>query len=166
MSNGKVTRLSVTLAARQPRPGPEPLARFDLPTPETFFTDMPSPALRWRNAALGIEYEGVDSQLAAYFGVKRGVLIRSVIPGSTAQDAGLKAGDVVTKANGKAVASARDFALALQNREHQRKQELAIDIGRQQKRHEMKFKLPTCDSRIASWATTPNVHSATEPFSQ
>jgi serine protease Do len=164
--NGKLSRVAATLAARQPRPGPEPLARFDLPTPETFFTDMPSPALRWRNAALGIEYEGVDSQLAEYFGVKQGVLIRSVIPGSTAQDAGLKAGDVVTKANGKTITNARDFALALQNREHPRKQEMAIDIVRQQKRREMKLKLPAADSRMAPW-TTPNLmRNVTEPFSQ
>ena len=139
---GKTIPVSAVLAAREPRPGPEPLVRFDLPTPDTFFTDMPSPALRWRNSLMGVEYEGVDSQLAQFFGVKQGVLIRFVRPGSAGKEGGLEAGDIVTKVNGKAVANPRDFALALQNRE-QHKQSLAIEIMRDHKQRAMKIKVPS-----------------------
>jgi serine protease Do len=157
---GKTIQLSAVLAAREPRPGPEPLVRFDLPTPDTFFTDMPSPALRWRNSLMGVEYEGVDSQLAQFFGVKQGVLIRFVRPGSAGKEAGLEAGDIVTKVNGKAVANPRDFALALQNRE-QRKRTLAMEIMRDHTQHAMKIKLPRQDSTVSPW-----MHPVTDPFPQ
>jgi serine protease Do len=157
---GKTVQLSAVLAAREQRPGPEPLVRFDLPTPDTFFTDMPSPALRWRNSLMGVEYEGVDSQLAQFFGVKQGVLIRFVRPGSAGKEAGLEAGDIVTKVNGKAVANPRDFALALQNRE-QHKHGLAIEIMRDHKQRAMKIKLPRPDSTVSPW-----MHPVTAPFPQ
>jgi serine protease Do len=51
--------------------------------------------LLWHNHIAGIEFERVDSQLAAYFGVKSGVLVRAVQPGSAADKAGLRAGDVI-----------------------------------------------------------------------
>jgi serine protease Do len=70
--------------------------------------DVPSTLLVWRSAVLGIECEPVDSQLAQYFGVKQGVLVRSVRKGSAAEKAGLKAGDVLTALGGESVASPRD----------------------------------------------------------
>jgi len=154
---GKTMQLSAVLAAREPRPGPEPLVRFDLPSPDTFFSDMPSPALRWRNGLMGIEYEGVDSQLAHFFGVKQGVLIRFVRPDSAGKEGGLEAGDIVTKVNRKAVANPRDFALALQNREP-RKQGLTLEIVRDHKQRAIKIKLPRQDSTVSPWmhpVTTP-----------
>jgi serine protease Do len=57
--------------------------------------DFPSPMLVWRNPVAGIEFERVDSQLAGYFGVKSGVLVRTVQQGSPADKAGLRAGDVI-----------------------------------------------------------------------
>jgi serine protease Do len=158
--NGKTSQVSAVLAAREARPAPEPVARYDLPTPDTFFTDMPSPALRWRNSLVGVEYEGVDSQFAEFFGVKHGVLIRSVRQGSAGKEAGLQAGDVVTKVNGKTVGNPRDFALALQNRQH-RKEALAIEIVRDHKQRTIKIKLPHQDSNVSPW-----VHPVATPFPQ
>jgi serine protease Do len=156
---GKTMHLAPVLAAREQPPGPEPLVRFDLPTPDTFFTDMPSPALRWRNSVVGIEYEGVDSQLAEFFGVKQGVLVRFVRPGSAGSESGIHAGDVVTKVNGKAIGNPRDFALALQNRPPDKN--LAIEIVRDHKQRSVKIKVPGADSRVAPWA-----HPVTAPAQQ
>jgi serine protease Do len=153
---GKTIHLSPVLAAREQPPTPEPLARFDLPTPDTFFTDMPSPALRWRNNVVGIEYEGVDSQLAEFFGVKHGVLIRFVRPGSAGSESGIHAGDVVTKVNGKAIGNPRDFALALQSR--QQEKSLAMDIVRDHKDRTVKIKLSPSD-----YGTVPWTHPVTAP---
>jgi serine protease Do len=75
--------------------------------------DVPKPLMGWRNAMLGIEGESVDSQLAQYFGVKQGVLIRSVLKGSAAEKAGLKAGDVITKVDSTQISSPRDISSAL-----------------------------------------------------
>jgi serine protease Do len=52
---------------------------------------------RWHNNPLGIDYENLDSQIAEYFGVKQGLLVRYVRHSSVAEKAGLKAGDVVVK---------------------------------------------------------------------
>jgi serine protease Do len=51
------------------------------------------------NPALGIYGEplGENDQLAEFFGVSDGVLVRSVRKGSAAEKAGIKAGDVITK---------------------------------------------------------------------
>ena len=70
--------------------------------------DIPSPMLMWSIPALGIECEAVDSQLAEYFGVKRGMLVRSVAKGSPAEKAGLKAGDVLTSIGDRPVATPHD----------------------------------------------------------
>lgn len=59
----------------------------------------------WKNGSVGIEAESLTGQLADYFGVKEGVLIRSVAKDSPAEKGGLKAGDVVTKVNGETVTS-------------------------------------------------------------
>jgi serine protease Do len=70
---------------------------FEMPDMRNFtMSDIPNPLLIWKNSLLGIECESVDSQLAQYFGVKHGVLVRSVENGSAAGKAGLRAGDVVT----------------------------------------------------------------------
>ena len=61
------------------------------------FPDMPQSRMTWRSAMLGIEAETVDGQLADFFGVKEGVLVRTVNKGSLAEKAGLKAGDVIVK---------------------------------------------------------------------
>jgi membrane-associated protease RseP (regulator of RpoE activity) len=50
-----------------------------------------------RGPRLGVETEPVGSQLGEFFGVKQGVLVRSVAEGSAAAKAGIKAGDVIVK---------------------------------------------------------------------
>ena len=51
--------------------------------------------LRPRGPRLGVEVSELSPQLAAYFGVEAGVLVTSVEPGSVADAATLRAGDVV-----------------------------------------------------------------------
>jgi serine protease Do len=58
---------------------------------------------------VGFEGEALGPQLAAYFGVKEGVLVRSVSSNTPASHAGLKAGDVVTKVNATPVTSPREI---------------------------------------------------------
>ena len=48
-------------------------------------------------------------ELAAYFGVKDGVLVASVTADSPAAKAGIKAGDVITTVNDKAVTTAGEL---------------------------------------------------------
>ncbi len=58
---------------------------------------------------LGVEAETLSPQLAAYFGVKSGVLLETVYEDSPAEKAGLKAGDVITSINKREVADFEDL---------------------------------------------------------
>jgi S1-C subfamily serine protease len=62
---------------------------------------------------LGANVQPLSADLAEYFGAKSGVLVSSVASDSAAAKAGLRAGDVITAIDGKAVASPRDLVNAL-----------------------------------------------------
>lgn len=62
---------------------------------------------------IGVSTSPLGRQLADYFGVEHGVLISSVEANSPAERAGLKAGDVVTEADGKKVEGVNDLVRAL-----------------------------------------------------
>lgn len=78
--------------------------------------DIPRPLMGWSSGSLGVEVESVTGQLAQYFGVKEGVLVRSVAKDSPAEKAGLKAGDVVVKVDSKEVDSPSELSRALRER--------------------------------------------------
>jgi serine protease Do len=63
-----------------------------------------APGIASSPTRLGIEVTGLSQQLAAYFGVKEGVLVSSVDSGTAAAQAGLQSGDVITAINGDTVA--------------------------------------------------------------
>ncbi|MGH9631346.1 MAG: PDZ domain-containing protein [Bryobacteraceae bacterium] len=85
--------------------------RFEVP--DFRMPDIPKAYMSWRSSIVGIEAEALDSQLAEYFGVKEGVLVRSVTEDSAAQKAGLKAGDVIVKVDGTDVSSPREVTAAV-----------------------------------------------------
>lgn len=70
---------------------------------------LPRPTMGWQMSVLGIEGEELNPQLAEFFGVKEGVLVRSVLHDSAAEHSGLKAGDVITRIDGTAVTSPREI---------------------------------------------------------
>ena len=71
--------------------------------------DIPRMLIVWDNSPLGIESEPIESQLAQYFGVRSGVLIRAVASNSPADKAGIKAGDVITSIGTRSVAGPHDL---------------------------------------------------------
>lgn len=119
--NGKEQSLMVTTAAVHTRSvlpgivGPNEeefsgLANFHAPDMRGFaMPDVPMVIMAWNSASLGVECEPVDNQLAGYFGVKQGVLVRSVGKGTAAEKAGIKAGDVLTSVGGRALKTPDDF---------------------------------------------------------
>ncbi|HLH43952.1 MAG TPA: PDZ domain-containing protein [Bryobacteraceae bacterium] len=62
---------------------------------------------------MGVETEPLSGQLADYFGVKDGVLVRSVSKGSEAERAGIKAGDVITNVGGAKVTNGPEITAQL-----------------------------------------------------
>ncbi len=119
--DGKMQTTMVTTGAPRPQWFNLPSGQMNFQTPELQslqrslqqralqMPDIPNPVLMWKSTVLGIECEPVDSQLAQYFGVKQGVLVRSVEKGSAADKAGLKAGDVITSIGDRTVATPRDL---------------------------------------------------------
>jgi serine protease Do len=93
------------------RPGPRLGNGFVMP--DIRMPDMPRSFLSWRSSMLGVEVESLEGQLAQYFGVKEGVLVRSVLKGSPAEKAGIKAGDVITKVDDSSVATPADLSSRL-----------------------------------------------------
>ena len=88
---------------------------FRLTMPEIRIPDIPRVVTSWQSRTLGVDSESLNSQLAEFFGVKEGVLVRSVIKGTAAEKAGLKAGDVITKIGDRKVTSPKDISNALRS---------------------------------------------------
>jgi len=95
---------------------------FDMPNMPNSMPRMPELGMpRFEaispNPALGIYGEplGENDQLAEFFGVTDGVLVRSVRKGSAADKAGIKAGDVITKVEDSKVSASGDITRALRS---------------------------------------------------
>jgi serine protease Do len=106
-----------TIAARvAARPGISAQLIPQAPVQQPFefrFPDMPQSHMTWRSPLLGIEAEALDGQLAEFFGVKEGVLVRTVSKGSAADKAGIKAGDVIVRVDDAKVATPADISAHL-----------------------------------------------------
>src|SRR5436190_4711600 len=100
---------------------------------------------RARTGRLGVTMEDLDSQLADYFGVKEGVLVKSVAQDSVAAKAGLKAGDVITAINGRHIYDSSDVARALDRAEADG--DVSIEVMREKKTQTLKGKLEARDTR-------------------
>jgi len=97
---------------------------------------------------LGVTVQEMTPQLAAYFGAKDGVLVTAVTDGSVAAKAGLKAGDVITALNDRAVNNNGDLVRLL--REAGDGAEVTIAIVRDRKPMTVK-------ARLESVKTAPRV---------
>jgi serine protease Do len=96
--------------------------------------------------------EDLDTQLAEYFGVKEGVLVKSVADGSAASKAGLKAGDVITAINGRHVYDSSDITRALDRVESNG--EFTLDVTRDRKMQTLKGKLEAREARTRTRVRT------------
>jgi serine protease Do len=104
---GSMQTLNATIGRRKakaPLQLQEQLSRLR-EMPQVWIPDIPRAFTSWKSSMLGIEAEGLAGQLAQFFGVNEGVLVRSV-----AEKAGLKAGDVIVKVAGENVDSPRDVS--------------------------------------------------------
>ena len=104
-------------------------------------SDFPVPLLAWRNLGLGLECEPMGSQLAAYFGVKEGVLIRYVEPGSVSEKAGLKVGDVIVTVGERPISVPRDVSGCLRQQATPGKP-VAVCVVRAHKRLTVNMRVP------------------------
>ena len=99
--------------------------------PSIQIPDIPRSFMTWGSPVLGIESETLNPQLAEYFGVKEGVLVRSVTANSSAEKAGFKAGDVIIKVDGQKVTTPREISSILQSARSRKT--LPVTVLRRQK---------------------------------
>lgn len=126
---GQNQTLSAIIASRKMRTFESGDMNITIPridSPEIRMPAMPRALMTWSNPTLGIEAESLSSQLAEFFGVKDGVLVRSVTSGSAAEKAGIKAGDVITKVDETKVTSPAEISRALRSEESKETHKLAV----------------------------------------
>jgi serine protease Do len=94
---------------------------------------------------LGVSVQELSPELAAYFGVKSGVLVAGVEKNSAAEKAGLKAGDVITSVDGHGVATPAELirALPIGDGSH----DVNLDVMREKKELKLKATVEPASQR-------------------
>ena len=136
--NGTAQTITAKIGSRQ---GPV-VAPFEIPNLNLVMPDIPHAHMSWRSGLLGIEAEAMEGQLAEFFGVKEGVLVRGVTKGSAAEKAGIKTGDVITRIDSGGVASASDITSRLRT---QRGKSVPVVVMRDRKEMTVSVLVPTDD---------------------
>ncbi len=119
--NGSMQTLTPTVEARKGmsfdgRTFVMPEMRIpDITIPPMPPIDIPRFNMLYQSAMLGIIGEplGQEDQFAEFFGVKDGVLVKSVMKDSAAEKAGIKVGDVIVKVDDNKITTTRDITSAL-----------------------------------------------------
>lgn len=108
------------------------------------------------SSVLGVQTESLTRQLGDYFGVQNGegVLVRSVEKGSAADKAGLKAGDVIIKADNEKLTDRSDLSHIL--RSHRTGGKMTLVVMRDKHEQTLTVTLPDRGSRDSSFLTLDN----------
>ena len=133
---------SVRLLETMPRPATPPAPPMAPMAPRAPSIAPPMPFdgfMRLTGRRLGITLETLDDQLAQYFGVKEGVLVKSVAGESAAQKAGVKAGDVITSVNGRQIYDVSDVNRAIDRMDTT--DDFTLEVIRDKKPQTLKGKL-------------------------
>ena len=143
--DGRAQTVSVTLGKGEDRrhsfkvltPGPGAPGNFTFNMPE--IPEVPpleldgNRLLMGAQPRLGIAAEDLNGQLAAFFAAPdgEGILVRDVYPGSPAEKAGLKAGDVITSVNGERIRTVGELRgkLATKRSAKDRNQGQSVKLG-------------------------------------
>lgn len=120
--------------------------------------DVPNIVVVHAPRSSGMMIENLTPQLGDFFGAKggNGVLVRSVEKGSRAEQAGLRAGDVIVKVNGAAVNDCSDFSRLLRSRSAAK---ASVTVLRDRKEQNLTLNLPD-SKRTGSLYNTCREHAS------
>ncbi|HET8922894.1 MAG TPA: PDZ domain-containing protein [Candidatus Acidoferrum sp.] len=151
--DGRAQTITVTLGKAEDRH-----RAWKMATPGTFAFRMPEmpeipeiPAMDWSGGMLlggqprlGIDAEDLSGQLGAFFGAPdgEGILVREVNPGSAAEKAGVKAGDVITSFNGERVHSLGDLREKLSAKHDEKDKPVKLGLLRNKSEISVTVELP------------------------
>ena len=137
--DGRAQNISVTLGKSEER---HRSMQMVTPAPGTFAFNMPEmpdvPVMEWNGnflmggqPRLGIDAEDLNGQLGTFFGAPdgEGILVREVNPGSPAEKAGVKAGDVITSFNGERIRTLGDLREKLSAKRDAKDKDRAVKLG-------------------------------------
>ena len=112
-----------------------------------FNIDMVTPTY---TPALGVQLDNLGRQLGEFFGVKdgQGLLVKSVEKGSPAEKAGMKAGDVIVRADNDKISDRSDLRRVL--RAHREGGKLTLGIVRDKHEQNLTVDLPVRKSQDSS----------------
>ena len=118
--------------------------RITIPDIEIPRIEIPSYSFQMQtySPSLGIQTESLTRQLGEFFGVKdgEGILVRSVEKGSAAEKAGLKAGDVIVRADNQKLSGRAELSQVL--RSHRQGGKLSLTIVRDKREQNVMLDLP------------------------
>jgi serine protease Do len=81
------------------------------------YNDLISPSHKVTRGSIGIQFKaGLSSAVNRVYGFKNGVLVQQIQPGGPAEKAGLKAGDIITQIDGRAVKDGDDLVNEIASR--------------------------------------------------
>jgi serine protease Do len=158
--DGRAQTVSVTLGkAGERRHGFKMMA----PEPGTFtfrIPEMPEipeiPPMEWNGGILlgahprlGIDAEDLNGQLGTFFGAPdgEGILVREVNPGSPAEKAGVKAGDVITSFNGERIRSVGELREKLSAKHDDKDKTVKLGVLRNKSEVSLTVELPAPAAR-------------------
>jgi serine protease Do len=112
--------------------------------------------MSYQSPLIGIDGESLapQGQLADFFGVKDGVLVKSVIRNSPAEKAGLRAGDVIVKVDDSKVTTTREITSVL--RSNRTKNSFTLTVVRNKKEMPVTVTLPDRNGRANPLAPAPS----------
>jgi len=138
--DGRSQTVSVTLGKAEERR--HSLKMITPGAPGGFTFQMPEvpmiPPMEWNGTLmlgaqprLGIDAEDLNGQLGAFFGAPdgEGILVREVNPGSAAEKAGIKAGDVIISVNGERVRTVGDLREKLAAKREAKDKDQTVKLG-------------------------------------
>lgn len=103
--------------------------------------DIPNMTMVMSVGRSGVQVESLSPQLREFFGVpsEQGVLVRSVERGSAAEQAGIRAGDVIVKVQDRQVRNTSDFRMALRDSSGK---SVSVGLVRDKREQAVTLKLP------------------------
>jgi C-terminal processing protease CtpA/Prc len=144
--DGRAQNLNVTLGKSEERrqsfkvfapPAPGTAGTFAFRMPE--MPEIPEiPSMEWNGnllmggqPRLGIDAEDLNGQLGTFFGAPdgEGILVREVNPGSPAEKAGVKAGDVITSFDGERIRTLGDLREKLSAKREAKDKDRTVKLG-------------------------------------
>lgn len=153
LRNGQPMNLKVQLADRQTFARTVVIPRVEIPdiVIPPINVDVGNIDMIMSTARSGVQVETLTPQLREFFGVPadQGLLVRSVEKGTPADQAGLRAGDVIIKVQDRPIRSVGDYRMALRDASGK---SVGVSILRDKREQSLTIKMPERrESSSAMW---------------